>query len=117
MILSRLSRRSHDPLKGVPATWLVFIPFASVIGTYWASILYCITVTVLELVFALGACLLLILSFSPFDSQLARHDMEDDSVPYAPLVLCRTDLGNRSILPDSHGHMRMLHLGIVSDGL
>ncbi|KAI0252862.1 hypothetical protein BJV78DRAFT_1305335 [Lactifluus subvellereus] len=35
-------------LLGVPATWLVFIPFASTIGTYWASVLYCVTVTVLE---------------------------------------------------------------------
>jgi hypothetical protein len=56
-------------------------------------------------------------SLSRLNSQLARHDMEDDSVPHAPLVLYRTDLDNRSILPDSHGHMRMLHLGIVSDGL
>lgn len=56
---------SNFPLKGVPATWLVFIPFASAIGTYWAPVLYCITVTVLELVFSLGACLLLILSLSP----------------------------------------------------
>ncbi|KAI9507250.1 hypothetical protein F5148DRAFT_1309864 [Russula earlei] len=39
---------------GVPATWFVFIPFASAIGTYWASILYCITVTVLEIAFCLG---------------------------------------------------------------
>jgi len=41
-------------ILGVPATWLVFIPFASGIGTYWASILYCITVSVLEVVFSLG---------------------------------------------------------------
>ena len=65
--LSLLSRPtlSHPLLKGVPATWLVFIPYASAIGTYWASVLYCITVTVLEVVFSLGACLLIILSFSP----------------------------------------------------
>jgi hypothetical protein len=54
---------SHSPLKGVPATWLVFIPFASTIGTYWAAVLYCTTVTVLEVVFSLGAYLLLIFSF------------------------------------------------------
>ena len=117
MILSRLSRRSHDPLKGVPATWLVFIPFASVIGTYWASILYCITVTVLELVFALGACLLLILSFSPFDSQLARHDMEDESHQNASLVLSRTNRDRWSMLPHPHWHMRMLYLGLVFNSL
>jgi hypothetical protein len=59
-------------------------------------------------------------SFSPLsllDFQLARHDMEDESVPYAALVLYRTDCGHRSMLPHSHGHMRMLYLGIVSDGL
>ena len=60
-------RRSYTypSISGVPATWLVFIPFASSIGTYWASILYCTTVTVLEVVFSLGACLLLSLSLSP----------------------------------------------------
>ncbi|KAI0284623.1 hypothetical protein BGY98DRAFT_947825 [Russula aff. rugulosa BPL654] len=52
-------------ILGVPATWLVFIPFASVIGTYWASILYCITVTVLELVFALGMIWRMIPSHMP----------------------------------------------------
>lgn len=41
-------------ILGVPATWLVFIPYASAIGTYWASLLYCITVTVLEVVFSFG---------------------------------------------------------------
>jgi hypothetical protein len=59
-------------------------------------------------------------SFSPLslpDSQLARHDMEDESVPHAALVLYRTDCGHRSMLPHSHGHMCMLYLGIVSDGL
>lgn len=106
----------HHPLKGVPATWLVFVPFASAIGTYWAPVLYCITITVLELVFSLGACLLLILSFS-HGSQLDRYDMEDESVPNAPLVLYRTDRGHRPMLSHSHGHMRMLYLGIVSDGL
>jgi hypothetical protein len=60
---SRNHSLSHSPPIGVPATWLVFIPYASTIGTYWASVLYCVTVTVLELVFSLGACLL-ILSFS-----------------------------------------------------
>ncbi|KAH9985623.1 hypothetical protein BJV74DRAFT_552676 [Russula compacta] len=39
---------------GVPATWFVLIPFASAIGTYWASILYCITITILEGTFCLG---------------------------------------------------------------
>ena len=63
-LLSLLSL-SHSLRKGVPATWLVFIPYASAIGTYWAPVLYCITVTVLEVVFSIGACLLLILSFSP----------------------------------------------------
>jgi hypothetical protein len=56
-------------------------------------------------------------SLSLFDSQLARHNMEDESVPNAPLVLYRTDLDHRSMLPHSHGHMRMLYLGIVSDRL
>jgi hypothetical protein len=56
-------------------------------------------------------------SLSLLDSQLARHDMEDESVPHAPLVLYRTDRDRRSMLPHSHGHMRMLYLGIVSDGL
>jgi hypothetical protein len=108
---------SHSFLKGVPATWLVFIPYASAIGTYWASLLYCITVTVLEVVFSIGASLLLTLSFSQLDSQLARHDMEDEPVPHAPLVLYRTDRDHRSMLPHSHGRMRMLYLGILSDRL
>ena len=56
-------------------------------------------------------------SLSHPDSQLARHDMEDDSVPDAPLVLYRTDRAHRSMLPHSHGRMRMLYLGIVSDSL
>jgi hypothetical protein len=43
-----------DLLQGVPATWIVFTPFASTIGTYWASILYCVAVTVLEVTFCLG---------------------------------------------------------------
>jgi hypothetical protein len=55
--------------------------------------------------------------FLTFDSQLARHDMEDESVPNAALVLYRTDRDHRSMFPHSHGHMRMLYLGIVSDGL
>ncbi|KAN0111790.1 hypothetical protein V8E52_008170 [Russula decolorans] len=41
-------------ILGVPATWLVFIPYASAIGTYWAPVLYCVTVTVLEVVFSIG---------------------------------------------------------------
>jgi hypothetical protein len=56
-------------------------------------------------------------SLSHIDSQLARHDMEDESVPNAALVLYRTDRDHRSMLPHSHGHMRMLYLGIVSNGL
>jgi hypothetical protein len=56
-------------------------------------------------------------SLSLLDSPLARHDMEDESVPYAPLVLYRTDRHHRSMLPHSHRHMRMLYLGIVSDRL
>ena len=51
------------------------------------------------------------------DSRLARHDMEDESVPHAALVLYRTDRDHRSMLPHSHGHMRMLYLGILSDRL
>lgn len=50
------SHPAPSPLKGVPATWVVFIRFASAIGTYWASILYCITVTILEITFCLGTC-------------------------------------------------------------
>jgi hypothetical protein len=102
--------------SGVPATWLVLIPFASAIGTYWASILYCITVTVLEVVFSLGTCLLLTLSFSPYPPS-ARHDMEDESFQNASIVLCRTNRDHRSMLPRSHWHMRMLYLGIVFNGL
>jgi hypothetical protein len=64
-LLSLLFLCLTHTLKGVPATWLVFIPYASAIGTYWAPVLYCVTVTVLEVVFSIGACLLLILSFSP----------------------------------------------------
>ncbi|KAF8480266.1 hypothetical protein DFH94DRAFT_741603 [Russula ochroleuca] len=41
-------------ILGVPATWLVFIPFASAIGASWAPILYCVTVSALEIVFSLG---------------------------------------------------------------
>src|SRR5277367_4378315 len=55
---------TYPSISGVPVTWLVFIPFASTIGTYWASVLYCVTVTVLEVVFSVGACLLLAPSFS-----------------------------------------------------
>jgi|SRR6266849_8842408 len=56
-------------------------------------------------------------SISHLDSQLPRHDMEDESVPNASLVLCPTNRDHRSMLPHSHGHMRMLYMGIVSDGL
>ena len=56
-------------------------------------------------------------SFSLLDSQLARHDMEDESVPYAPLVLYRTDRHHWSMLPHSHRHMRMLYMGIIPDCL
>ena len=56
-------------------------------------------------------------SLSHPHSQLPRHDMEDESVPNAPLVLCRTDRDHRSMLPHSHSHMRMLYMGIVPDGL
>jgi hypothetical protein len=45
----------HPP--GIPATWLSFIPFASAIGTYWASVLYCLAVTLLEIIFGLGTFL------------------------------------------------------------
>jgi hypothetical protein len=56
-------------------------------------------------------------SLSLLDSQMVRHNMADESVPNAPLVLYRTDLDHRSMLPHSHRHMRMLYLGIVSDRL
>jgi hypothetical protein len=101
---------------GVPATWLVFIPFASAIGAYWAPILYCITVTTLEVVFSLGTCLPL-LFLSHIDPPSARHDMEDESSHNAAVVLCRTDRDHRSMLPRSHWHMRMLYLGLVSNGI
>ncbi|KAI0264748.1 hypothetical protein BC834DRAFT_970673 [Gloeopeniophorella convolvens] len=39
---------------GVIATWLVLVPFAASIGTYWAPILYCVTVTLMEGVFCIG---------------------------------------------------------------
>jgi hypothetical protein len=58
------------------------------------------------------------LSSLPFiDSQLARHDMEDESVPHAALVLYRADCDHWSMFPHSHGCMRMLYLGILSDRL
>ncbi|KAI0053199.1 hypothetical protein FA95DRAFT_939824 [Auriscalpium vulgare] len=41
-------------LLGIPASWLVLIPFAGVTGVYWAPILYCLTITVLEGSFCLG---------------------------------------------------------------
>jgi hypothetical protein len=43
--------------------------------------------------------------------------MEDDPFQNAALVLCRTDRRHRSMLPHSHRHMRLLYLGLVSDGL
>jgi hypothetical protein len=43
--------------------------------------------------------------------------MEDEPVSNAALVLCRTDRDHRSLFPHSHGCMRMLYLGILSDGL
>jgi hypothetical protein len=49
-----LTHTHPSPRKGIPATWFVFIPFASAIQTYWAPILYCITITVLEITFCLG---------------------------------------------------------------
>ncbi|KAI0065274.1 hypothetical protein BV25DRAFT_1774186, partial [Artomyces pyxidatus] len=39
---------------GIPATWIVLLPFSSVIGVRWAPMLYCISITVLEGIFSLG---------------------------------------------------------------
>ena len=41
--------------------------------------------------------------------------MEDDSLPYAALVLRRTDRDHRSMFPRSDWRVRVLHLGLVSD--
>jgi len=43
--------------------------------------------------------------------------MEDDSFQHAPLVLRHADRDHCSMLPRSHWRMRLLYLGIVSDGL
>jgi len=41
--------------------------------------------------------------------------MEDDSLPYAALVLRRTDRDYRFMFPRSDWRVRVLHLGLVSD--
>jgi len=41
--------------------------------------------------------------------------VEDDSLPYAPLVLRRTDRDHRSMFPRSDWRVRVLHLGFVPD--
>ena len=46
---------------------------------------------------------------------LHRHGLEDDSLPYAPLVLRHTDRDHRPMFPRSHWRVRVLHLGLVSD--
>lgn len=43
--------------------------------------------------------------------------MEDESLQNAAVVLCRTDRHHRSMLPRSHWRVRMLYLGLVSNGL
>jgi hypothetical protein len=43
--------------------------------------------------------------------------MEDDSFQYAPLVLRRANRDHRPMLPRSDRCMRLLYLGILSDGL